>query len=125
MAIIFLDKPDILLIHQQLIEEFGRIHGIRDDDALESALAAVHNRVSYEQADLIVCSATYAYHLTQAHAFLDGNKRIGAAAAEIFLEINGASLQATNDQIVDLFLKIAAGALSRENVETIFAGWIT
>ena len=122
---IFLDKHDILAIQEQLIEEFGGIHGIRDDDALESALAAVHNRVYYEQADLIVCSATYAYHLTQAHAFLDGNKRIGAAAAEIFLEINGASLQATNDQIVDLFLKIAAGKLSREDVETIFVRWIT
>lgn len=42
---IFLDKQDILAIQEQLIEEFGGIHGIRDDDALESALAAVHNKV--------------------------------------------------------------------------------
>lgn len=107
-----------------MIEEFGGIQGLRDKDALESALVAVRNRVYYENADLITCSATYAYHLTQAHVVIDGNKRIGAAVAEIFLEINGASLKATNDQIVELFLDIAAGIVSRDKVERIFAEWM-
>jgi death on curing protein len=68
--------------------------------------------------------ATYAYHLTQAHAFLDGNKRVAAAVAEIFLELNGAELRATDDQIVALFLAIAAGQLSRQDVEQWFAQWV-
>jgi len=71
------------------IEEFGGLHGVRDVGALEAALTAAENRVYDEQASLSVCAATYAYHLTQAHAFLDGNKRIAAAVAEIFLELNG------------------------------------
>jgi death-on-curing protein len=71
-------------------------------------LTAVENRAYYEQASLPTCAATYAYHLTQAHAFLDGNKRIAAAVAEIFLELNGAALRTTDEEIVALFLAIAA-----------------
>jgi len=65
-------------------------------------------------------TATYAYHLTQAHAFLDGNKRTAAAVSEIFLELNGAHLNATNDEIVATFLRIAAGDFSREEAESFF-----
>ena len=54
------------------------------------------------------------------HAFVDGNKRVAAAVAEIFIEINNSHLKLTNDQIVDLFLRIAAGELSREEVDQIF-----
>jgi death-on-curing protein len=87
---------------------------------LESALAAAENRCNYENADLSACAATYAYHLSQAHAFMDGNKRIAAAASEIFLKLNGAELAATNPQIVSLFLDMAAGRLSRDEVDAFF-----
>ncbi|MGR0482620.1 MAG: type II toxin-antitoxin system death-on-curing family toxin [Candidatus Electronema sp. V4] len=117
---LFLSKQEIIYIHQQLINQFGGIHGLRDESALESALAAAENRAYYENAGLAACAATYAWHLSQAHAFLDGNKRIAAAAAEIFLEINGAKLNAENEQLVDLFLNIAAGMLSRTEVESWF-----
>jgi len=63
------------------------------------------------------CAATYAYHLTQAHAFFDGNKRIGAAITEAFLETNGFELAMTNEELVDLFLAIAASNLTRDEVE--------
>lgn len=53
-------------------------------------------------------------------AFIDGNKRIAAAVSEIFLEINDARLNAANEQIVDLFLSIASGEKSRNDVEQIF-----
>ncbi len=52
--------------------------------------------------------------LTQANAFVDGNKRVAASVSEIFLELNGAELNATNDEIVELFLKIAARHSARE-----------
>jgi death-on-curing protein len=109
LAMLFLRKNEIIDIHKKLIEEFGGTHGLRDEGALESALSAVENRGYYENADISKCAATYAYHLTQAHAFIDGNKRIAAAAAEIFLEMNEVKLNATNDQIFDLFMGIAAG----------------
>jgi death-on-curing protein len=117
-------KDEVLGIQRQLIERFGGLHGIRDEGALDSALLAPANREHYEGADLAVCAATYAFHLTQNHPFVDGNNRIGAAVAEVFVRLNGASLSATNDEIVDLFLGIAAGTFSREYVEQVFAKWI-
>jgi death-on-curing protein len=56
-------------------------------------------------------------HLTQAHGFLDGNKRIGAAITEAFLETNGYELTMTNEEMVELFLDIASTRLTREQVE--------
>lgn len=122
---LFLYKTEVIDIHEKLIEEFGGIHGLRDEGALESALASAENRAYYENADIVTCAATYAYHLAQAHAFIDGNKRIAAAVSEIFLDINNIRLNATNDQIVDLFLSIASGEKPRNDVEQIFLQWIS
>lgn len=117
---LFLRKQDVLDIHAKAIAEFGGSPGLRDEGAVESALAAPEFRHLYDNADVATRAATYAFHVAQAHAFVDGNKRVAAAAAEIFLEINGARLALTNDVIVDLFLKIAAGELSRDEVDHVF-----
>ena len=114
----------MLAVHARAIEEFGGLHGIRDEGALEAALRAVENRAYYEQATLTTCAATYAYHLTQAHAFLDGNKRVAAAVAEIFLELNGAELRATDDDVVALFVAIATSQVARQEVEQWYAQWV-
>ena len=124
MPFLFLRKREVIAIHARLIETFGGTHGLRDEGALESALAAAENREHYEGSDLGACAATYAYHLTQAHAFVDGNKRIAAAISEIFLEVNGALLGATNEQIVRLFMEVAAGRLQRAEVEQFFKQWV-
>lgn len=111
------DKLDVLTIHARLIAETGGSGGVRDEGMLESALAAVENRYRYEQADAVACAATYAYHLTQAHAFIDGNKRVAAAMTEIFLATNDFELRLTDAQMVQLFLDIASSQLSRDEVE--------
>jgi death-on-curing protein len=116
----FPDKLDVLTAHARLIAETGGSIGLRDEGLLESALAAAENRRSYEAADLVTCAATYAYHLTQAHAFIDGNKRVAAAVTETFLESNGSQLAMTDAELVQLFLDIAAGLLSRDEVERLF-----
>ena len=110
----------MLEVHAQLIAEAGGVEGLRDEGAMESALAAAENRKYYEQADLPICAATYAHHLTQAHAFLDGNKRVAPAIAETSSETNSARLNLTDDEVVALFLDIATGNLSRERVEEVF-----
>lgn len=120
----FLSRNEVLEIQRRNIDEFGGIHGLRDESAFESALMAAQNRAHYEGAGLAVCAATYAFHLSQAHAFLDGNKRIAAATSEIFVELNGGHLTASNEEIVELFLSIAAGAKTRDDVEAIFAEWL-
>lgn len=116
----FPDKLDVLTAHARLIAVTGGSVGLRDEGLLESALAAAENRHGYEDADLATCAATYAYHLTQAHAFVDGNKRVAAAVTETFLESNGSQLAMTDEEIVRLFLDIAAGLLSRDEVERLF-----
>jgi death-on-curing protein len=121
----FPGKLDVLTAQARLIEETGGGTGIRDVGLLESALAAAENRHFYEEADLAACAATYAYHLTQAHAFVDGNKRIAAAVLETFLETNGSQLSMTDSEIVRLFLDIASGLLSCDNVEQSLRSKIT
>jgi len=120
----FLKTQQILILHERTINQHGGSHGLRDSGALESALAAAENRYHYENADLVMCAATYAYHLSQAHAFIDGNKRIASLAADAFLGLNNARLVAPDDEeIIKLFLQIASGEMTRDEVETKFAEW--
>lgn len=121
---LFLRKQEVIDIHAQLIIAFGGTEGLRDEGALESALAAPEQRAYYEGADVAICAATYAYHLTQAHAFVDGNKRIAAAVTEIFAELNNSDIRATDQEIVQLFMAIANGTASRSDVERAFQQWI-
>ena len=121
--IFFPEFDDILLVHAEIIRETGGSEGLRDAGGLDSALKAAQNRFNYETEDLAKLAATFAYHLSQAHAFVDGNKRIAAVVAELFLKLNGANLNATNDEIIELYLDIASSKLSREQVEEKFAEW--
>jgi death-on-curing protein len=113
----FFSSTDVLSIHAIIIAETGGQIGLRDRGLLESALKAAENRYYYEQADVIICAATYAYHLCMAHAFVDGNKRVAAAVSEIFLLLNGWQLDLSNSDLVDTFLSIASGQLTRDAVE--------
>ena len=113
----FPEKLDVLTVHATLIAQTGGKSGLRDEALFESALAAAENRYRYEAADAVSCAAAYAYHLTQAHAFFDGNKRVGAAITEAFLETNSFELAMTNEEVVDLFLAIASSKLNRDEVE--------
>lgn len=122
--IFFPEFDEVLLIHSETIRSTGGSEGLRDAGGLESALNAAANRSNYETDDFIKLAATYAYHLSQAHAFVDGNKRIAAVVAEVFLKLNGFKLNATNDEIVKVFLDIAASKLTREDVEIKFAEWL-
>lgn len=121
MELLFPGKVKVIEYHAWLIERFGGSQGLRDKGALESALAAVPNRHYYEYAGIVKCAATYAYHLSQAHAFIDGNKRIAAAIMELFLNINQANLQASDDEVENLILGIAAGRITRDEAERILS----
>ena len=116
----FLELEEVLRIHARTIEEHGGSHGLRDKGALESALHAPFNRFNYEDATLEVCAATYAYHLSQAHAFIDGNKRIGHAALEVFLLLNGFEIAAEVDEQERIVVQLAASVIGREE----FTAWL-
>jgi death on curing protein len=122
--VIFLAKAKVVEYHARLIERFGGSYGLRDEGAIESAVAAAPNRRHYKDADIVKCAATYAYHFSQAHAFIDGNKWIAAAVMELFLNINQASLQASDAEVENLILGIAASRITRDEAERILSQWV-
>jgi death on curing protein len=117
---IFLTKEQLFEIHSATLKAQGGSEGLRDENGLLSALASAENRFYYEEASIIICAATYAYHLIKAHSFVDGNKRVGAISADVYLLINGAKLFANVDELEDVYLKVASGEMSREDLEKFF-----
>ena len=107
----------VLALHQLNIERFGGSPGICDQGALESALNAPIDRAYYEEADEFKCAAAYGFNLCQAHAFVDGNKRVAAAACLGFLRLNGFDPKPTIDEVRDTFLKIASSEMNRDQLE--------
>jgi death on curing protein len=117
---IFLTKEQLFEIHSTTLKAQGGSEGLRDENGLLSALASAENRFYYEESGIIICAATYAYHLIKAHAFVDGNKRVGAISADVFLLMNGAKLFANVDDLEEVYLKVASGEMSREDLEKFF-----
>ena len=85
----FLTREQIDTIHHDQIEAWGGLHGVRSEDALESAIAQPLNVYFYGNGDLYEIAAAYAFHIAESQAYFDGNKRTGVQAATDFLEING------------------------------------
>ena len=90
-AIEFLTLDDVLEVHRVQLERWGGAEGIRDRGALESAVAQARATFAgeYLHADLFAMAAAYGFHIAEAQAFLDGNKRTGLDAALTFLALNG------------------------------------
>lgn len=86
---VFLSRAQIDEAHRVSLERYGGAAGVRDESGVESALGAPVNDFYYGGADFFGIAAAYAFHIAQAQAFLDGNKRTAAEAALVFLEGNG------------------------------------
>ena len=107
--------------HLDQLREHGGMPGIRDENALEAALARPPQKAHYEpDSDLATLAAAYAFGLAKAHPFNDGNKRISFLTAMIFLGLNGKDLEATEAEVVQAMTALAAGSLS----EGALATWI-
>ena len=106
-----LSKEQILAMHKQLIEASGGIDGMRDEGLLESALAAPFAAFGDEQffPTIEEKAARLAIGLVTNHAMLDGNKRLGAHAMLVFLALNGIRLEYAQEELSEIFLKIASG----------------
>lgn len=107
-------------LHVDQIREHGGSFGFLDEDGLEAALARPRNRWHYdEESDLEALAASYAHGIVTRHPFQDGNKRTAFVAAAVFLELNGHRLRAPEDDVIDVFLKLASG----ETSEAELAAW--
>ena len=122
----FLSVDDVLLVHRRVIEEFGGDPGLRDRGLLESAVAMPQSTFGGTDlhSGLAGKAAAYHYHLCSNHPFVDGNKRVSVAAAEVFLLINGHELSANDDEIEELTLGVATGQMSKGEVVDFFENFL-
>jgi death-on-curing protein len=112
-AVRFLSPRVVVALHRESLAEHGGIDGIRDEGLLQSALHRCVNRAAYEPDSTIPeLAASLAYGLAMNHPFNDGNKRIAMIASFVFLEMNGLRVQASELDAYDVFMDLAAGALT-------------
>jgi len=111
----------VLAIHDEQLAEHGGQPGVRDPGLLESALGRPRNQFAYGEPSITRLAASYAFGISRNHPFLDGNKRTSLVVAELFLELNGYELIASDAQCVATFLQLAAGELTEDQL----AEWIT
>ena len=118
----YLSLEEILELHRLVLRQSGGLGGVRDLGGLESACA--QPQMTFDGQDLYPCLPTKAaalgFSLIRNHPFVDGNKRIGHLAMEMFLVLNDHELDAGVDEQERIILGLAAGELSREE----FAGWV-
>ncbi len=117
---IFLDFAVIEELHQASLETYGGSAGIRDRGLIESALGSAQNAYYYGGGDLFDIAAAYAFHLAQAQAYLDGNKRTGAGAALLFLRANGIRRVPADIQVYDAMIAIAERRLDKPGFAQLF-----
>lgn len=105
-----------LIIHAMVVKQFGGRLGVRDLGMLESALSRARNAWSYGSPDLYELAAAYASGISQNHPFSDGNKRVAFVVSVAFLEMNGVSIGASEDEAAEVFYALAAGELTESQL---------
>ena len=109
------------LLHDRQLELFGGLRGVRDEGAIESALARPVNAWAYGQAaDLEALAATYLCALAHQQGYLDGNKRSALAAMLVFLKINGRRLEAPGAELYAIVISAATNEIDIDQV----AAWV-
>ena len=112
---LYITLDEALRIHEILIKAFGGAQGVRDMGLIESAL--LRPQTGY-YADLIEEAAALWESLAMNHGFVDGNKRVAYACLEMFLQLNGADISATNDELETfIYSNLEAGTFRKEVLE--------
>lgn len=111
---IILSKEQVIALHSQLIAETGGSQGLRDEGMLESALNAPFQVFDGAEAypSIQQKAARLGFGLVKNHAFVDGNKRIGAHVMLVFLALNHIELDYTQNELSEAILKVADGSYS-------------
>ncbi|MBI3918437.1 MAG: type II toxin-antitoxin system death-on-curing family toxin [Betaproteobacteria bacterium] len=120
--IVWLENAVVLAIHDRQAAEHGGSAGVRDEGLLESALARAQQLHAYGDPapDLADLAAALAYGLARNHPFIDGNKRTAHVAYRTFLALNGAELNATDEEKYVAMIALAEGKLAERD----FAAWL-
>jgi len=118
----FLELSDVMQIHINQIANYGGANDIRDANLLESAIE--QPRASYDGSYMhtfpFEMAAAYLFHIVMNHPFVDGNKRTGTAAALVFLDMNGTSIDAISGELANLTLAVATGSVGKREITAFF-----
>jgi death-on-curing protein len=125
---VFLTLSQVVRLHDQQIQRFGGLAGLRDEPLLDSAVKQPETTMFGEflHPNIPSQAAAYLYHLARNHPFLDGNKRTALDATVTFLRLNGYSWGVPLDEAFRLTLDVATGRVEKgELAERIaaFIGW--
>jgi len=125
MELKFLSFTEVLDIHQDQILRYGGDSGIRDIELLKSALGMPSATYGgqYLHTDIYEMAAAYLFHLVQNHPFVDGNERVGAVSALVFLILNDYDFEAPEDEFAEMVMSVARGKLDKADVAVFIHRW--
>lgn len=110
----WLSREAVEVMHREQLAEHGGLPGLKDENALEAALARPLHKAVYGESDVLALAAAYLYGIVRNHPFSDGKKRTGFLAAFTFLYINGVLIDADQASVVAFVLAVAAGEIDEE-----------
>ncbi|MDG4880330.1 type II toxin-antitoxin system death-on-curing family toxin [Mesorhizobium sp. WSM4884] len=116
----FLSRRAVEAMHAEQLRRHGGAQGLRDENALESALARAENKANYGDPSIEDLAAAYIFGIARNHAFVDGNKRTAMVASGAFLLINGYGLTADNGTIYEFVMMVAAGEIDEAGAAAFF-----
>lgn len=116
----FLTLNEVLYLHDQSLKRFGGSAGIREPGLIESALGSAQNTFWYGSGDLFEIAAAYAFHIAEAQAFLDGNKRTAAASAIAFLTLNGIPISQDDGTMYVAMIEVAEKKKTKADLAAVF-----
>lgn len=116
----FHSRAFIEALHQEQLRLHGGAAGIRDSGLLDSALARPLQKEAYGDPDIFDLAAAYLFGVLKNHPFVDGNKRTGLAAADLFLYFNGFSLEAGQEDIIQLVLMVSTSEIDELGAAAFF-----
>jgi death on curing protein len=111
----FLSEEDVIAIHRNTIQTEGGGDGVRDIGLMHAAVSMPRQSFAgeYLHPDIPSMAAAYHFHLAQNHPFVDGNKRVSIAGALLFLRANGYAVNATEDDLYDITIRVASGQIDK------------
>ncbi|MHB1795565.1 MAG: type II toxin-antitoxin system death-on-curing family toxin [Acidobacteriaceae bacterium] len=115
---IWMEKEEVLVVHDLQLAEHGGAEGIRDEGLLDSALARPKNLLAYagKVVSLTQLAAAYAYGIAANHPFVDGNKRTALVTAFTFMELNGIEISAIQEDVYMIFWLLAQAKVSEQEL---------
>ncbi|MGH2639825.1 MAG: type II toxin-antitoxin system death-on-curing family toxin [Rhabdochlamydiaceae bacterium] len=121
----YLKTEQVITYHEEMVEKFGGLHGIRDLGLLESAMH-MPRAAAFGQ-DLHVSlydkAAAYLFHIVKNHPFYDGNKRTGAFCTYVFLSVNGVKIDFPDERYEELVVSVADGKADKQQIAQFFESW--